>query len=56
MGDTTTVTVYECIKCEGRGYHTPEAIRHVITCTDPSEARALTIELPASVSDPFMGG
>jgi hypothetical protein len=51
-----TVTIYEFVGCEGRGNHAPAAIRHVITCTDPSDARALDFELPAGVSPPLVGG
>jgi hypothetical protein len=46
------VQTFECVRCEGRG-RTPDEVRHVITCNDPSELRTLTFELPDGVSPPL---
>lgn len=46
------VTVWECSSCGGRG-NAEDAVRHVVTCPDPSELQPLTFPLGGGTSGPL---
>jgi len=48
------VTEYRCASCDGRG-STPENVRHVVICADPSEVVAVIYTQHDTPARPLFG-